>query len=102
MPHRTLAEQISSTQEIPDNRARQPIRETPDKNKSTRFYPTGFIRMLFLFDKEFSEICFCRGRVAVPVITPNIRVEVRRWSAPPGALVDSNACERVGRQLIFR
>ena len=45
---------------------------------------------------------FLPGRVAVPVITPNIRVEVRRWSAPPGVSVDSNACERVRRQLIFR
>jgi len=28
--------QINSTQEIPDRRARQPVRETPDKNKSIR------------------------------------------------------------------
>jgi hypothetical protein len=31
-----VAEQISSTEEIPDRRARRPVRETPDKNKSAR------------------------------------------------------------------
>src|SRR5882724_1954367 len=37
-PHRrkTVAEQINSIEEIPDRRARRPIRETPDKNKSAR------------------------------------------------------------------
>ena len=29
--------------------------------KALAVYPTGFIGMLFLFDNEFSEICFCRG-----------------------------------------
>jgi hypothetical protein len=36
-----VAEQISSTEEIPDRRARRPIRETPDKNKSA--WRDGFL-----------------------------------------------------------
>ena len=40
-PEKTVAEQIRSTEEIPDRKARRPIRETPDKNKSS--WRDGFL-----------------------------------------------------------
>ena len=37
-----MAEQISSSEEIPDRRARRPVRETPDKGESARYLSDRF------------------------------------------------------------